>query len=133
MTVTLANLLQAEENGALVHPMALLSMFRRSRTLPMLRSIVERWGLRAITSTTPSVMARNAHALAARLHAGPEQDDGARLQRAFRLVYGRPATEAELHLGLAFLAAGEPTGEKLTRWEQYTQVLLSANEFLYVD
>jgi hypothetical protein len=78
-------------------------------------------------------MARNARALAAHLQGGPEPDDVGRIQRVFRLIYGRPVTEAELHLGLAFLAAEPPAGEKLTRWEQYAQVLLSANEFLYVD
>ena len=49
-----------------------------------------------------------------------------------------PVTEAELQMGLAFLAAGDPPGGRskpsgLTRWEQYAQVLLSANEFLYMD
>ena len=78
-------------------------------------------------------MVRNAQALAGRVQAGSDPDDAHRIERVFRLVYGRPVTEAELHLGLAFLAAGEPAGEKLTRWEQYAQVLLGANEFLYVD
>ena len=45
---------------------------------------------------------------------------------------GRPVTDRELSLGLAFLAAGGAP-ERLTRWEQYAQVLLSANEFMYVD
>ena len=26
-----------------------------------------------------------------------------------------------------------PSGGKLTRWEQYSQALLSANEFFYID
>jgi mono/diheme cytochrome c family protein len=78
-------------------------------------------------------MVRNAQALAARVQAGPEPDDVGRIQRVFRLIYGRPVTEAELQLGLAFLNAPGSSGEKLTRWEQYAQVLLGANEFLYVD
>jgi hypothetical protein len=48
-------------------------------------------------------------------------------------LYGRPVTEPELRLGLDFLAASEPAGAGLTRWEQYAQVLLAANEFMYVD
>ena len=76
-------------------------------------------------------MARNAKALAARL-AAAAPDDAGRIRAAFPLVYGRPPTEHDLHLGLAFLA-GPADGAKLTRWEQYAQVLLSANEFLYVD
>jgi hypothetical protein len=82
-------------------------------------------------------MVRNARALAARLAAGPEKDDGARLRSAFVLLYGRPATEPELQLGLAFLHAPADAASagksSLTRWEQYAQVLLSTSEFLYVD
>jgi mono/diheme cytochrome c family protein len=83
-------------------------------------------------------MVRNARALAARLAAGPDTDDAARIRRAFPLLYGRPVTERELALGLAFLAAEEPSeadhgGPTLTRWEQYAQVLLGASEFMFVD
>jgi hypothetical protein len=80
-------------------------------------------------------MVRNAKALVARLAAGPNKsDDASRIRQAFVLLYGRPATERELQLGLAFLAAKpDGPGTTLTPWEQYAQVLLSANEFLYVD
>jgi mono/diheme cytochrome c family protein len=81
-------------------------------------------------------MASTAKALAARLTGGPGPDDAARIRRAFLLLYGRSATEREVRLGLNFLAAGGKPGgpaSGLTRWEQYAQVLLSANEFLYVD
>src|SRR5262249_464740 len=79
-------------------------------------------------------MVRNAKALAARL-AALEKDDSARIRQAFLLLYGRPATERDLNLGMAFLSAPEPPGSSATlgRWEQYTQVLLSANEFMFVD
>ncbi len=76
-------------------------------------------------------MVRNAKALVARLSAGPDRDDAGRVRRAFLLLYGRPATERELGLGLAFLEA--PPDGPLSRWEQYAQVLLASNEFLYVD
>ena len=51
------------------------------------------------------------------------------------LLYGRPATERELNLGMAFLSAQDPpdAGVTLSRWEQYAQVLLLSNEFLFVD
>jgi cytochrome c553 len=77
-------------------------------------------------------MVRNAKALAARLNAAAG-DDTDRIRHAFLLLYGRPVTERELRLGLAFLAGGSASGQALTRWEQYAQVLLSTNEFLYVD
>jgi hypothetical protein len=78
-------------------------------------------------------MVRNASALAARLAAGPDHDDAGRIRRAFLLLYGRPVTEPELRLGLAFLTAPGGPHAALTRWQQYAQVLLSANEFMYVD
>jgi cytochrome c553 len=80
-------------------------------------------------------MVRNAKALAAKLTSQPGQSDADRIRQAFAVVYGRPVTERELQLGLSFLNAADanmgPAG--MTRWEQYAQVLLSANEFLYVD
>ena len=76
----------------------------------------------------------NAKALAARL-ASAASDDPGRIRHAFSLLYARPATEREVQLGLSFLNAGRSSqaGTALSRWEQYAQVLLSANEFMYVD
>ena len=74
---------------------------------------------------------RNAKALTSAL-SERETDDAERIRLAFLRLYGRPATERELSLGLAFLSS-PADDEKLTRWEQYAQVLLSANEFMYVD
>ncbi|HYT93955.1 MAG TPA: PSD1 and planctomycete cytochrome C domain-containing protein [Gemmataceae bacterium] len=77
-------------------------------------------------------MVQNAKALAARLATtGPEDD--ARIRAAFLLLYGRPATEREVQLGVGFLSAGSAPQGGLSRWEQYAQVLLATNEFLYVD
>ena len=76
----------------------------------------------------------NAKALAARL-ASAANDDAVRIRQAFSLLYARPATEREVQLGLSFFksARSNQDGATLSRWEQYAQVLLSANEFLYVD
>ncbi len=75
-----------------------------------------------------------AKALAARVGA-EEHDDAARVRRAYLLAYGRPVTDAELTLALHYLGGrDDPTEHNaLTRWERYTQALLAANEFLYVD
>jgi hypothetical protein len=72
----------------------------------------------------------NAKSLAARL-ATVANDDAGRIRHAFVLLYGRPATERELAMGLEYLSVPGQSG--LTRWEQYAQVLLSTNEFLYVE
>ena len=76
-------------------------------------------------------MVRNAKALAAKFTSHTDLSDAERIRQAFEVVYGRPATERELALGLAFVT--EPATSGLTRWQQYAQVLLSTNEFLYLD
>ena len=107
-------------------------------------------------------MIQQAKALSARLHTNPTENDIDRIREAYLLVNNRPPTDAEIALGLAFLqgprpaiapetsgitssgppqttavpAAAKPAPPKpalLTRWEEYSQALLSANEFLYVD
>jgi len=82
-------------------------------------------------------MVQNAKALAARLTKMTDLSDADRIREAVVLVYGRPATDREVTLGLAFLNAPQPAGQgrgpALTSWEQYAQVLLGANEFLFVD
>ncbi len=77
----------------------------------------------------------NAKALAARL-ATAANDDAGRIRHAFLLLYGRSATPREVQMGLEYLTLEAiPVGgtPMLTRWEQYAQVLLSTNEFMYVD
>jgi hypothetical protein len=57
------------------------------------------------------------------------KDERARIERAYQLLYARPPLEDEVTIGLGFLArAGREAG-----WEAYCQVLLCANEFMYVD
>ena len=68
---------------------------------------------------------------------GPASDEE-RIDRMYRLAYGRPPEPEEMALGLRFLkeaAAGpaKATPPRLTPWEQYAQVLLEANEFAFVD
>jgi hypothetical protein len=90
-----------------------------------------------ITTTTPlqqlftlnsPFMTQQAVALVSRLKTDAATDD-ARIRRAYVLLYGRPATEAQVRLGLDFLG---PNADD-TAWRQYAQVLLGSNEFLFVD
>jgi hypothetical protein len=77
-------------------------------------------------------MVDQAAALAERLTSDvPHSALAARHQRidlAYRLLYGRAATDEEIKLGMEFLAEGGPE-----RLQQYAHVLLAANELLYVD
>jgi hypothetical protein len=59
-----------------------------------------------------------------------EVSDRRRIDRAYRLLYGRPAAAEEVRLGLAFLRGGD---DKPARWTQYAHVLLAANEMLFLD
>jgi cytochrome c553 len=55
-----------------------------------------------------------------------ETDDG--ITAVYRLLFQRPPSERERQLGRAFL---QGSGNDL--WKQYARVLLSSNEFAYVD
>lgn len=94
-------------------------------------------------------MVREAKAFAVRLLSNPKEDDASRIRRAYLLSYNRPPSPKEVALGLRFLTPqietpSQPVGVKtvaviadtpvrLSRWEQYAQALLSANEFMYID
>jgi hypothetical protein len=69
-----------------------------------------------------------AKVLARRIIAGTGSDAG-RIGRAYVLLYGRPPTEEEVKIGLALL--GSAANE--AAWAEYCQVLLCANEFVYID
>lgn len=79
---------------------------------------------------SPFVLAR-AKALARRIQSGQGVTTEARLQRAYRLVYGREATDAEIELAREFLSRDNTS--RMSRWEQFAQILLISNEILYVD
>ncbi len=77
-------------------------------------------------------MERQAKALAARLTSTPG-DDATKVRRAFPLLYARPATETEVTMAVEFLKGDDEPKGPLSKWEQYAQVLLGSNEFLFVD
>lgn len=59
-----------------------------------------------------------------------EEVERRRIDRAYRLLYARPATEAETRMGVTFLTHG---GKAAERWPRYAHVLLAANEMMYLD
>jgi cytochrome c553 len=75
------------------------------------------------------IVMSQAERLAKRLAAaGP--DNTARIRKAYQLLFGRPAKDAEVKLGLEFLLVGQ--ADSLPVWQQYAQVLLSSGEFYHV-
>ena len=91
---------------------------------------------RAVTTTpTQKLFAMNsefiigqAEALAAKLDQGALES---RINEAYLSLFAREAKPAEIKLAVKFLDG--PKNESLSRWAQYTQVLLASNEFLYLD
>jgi hypothetical protein len=65
--------------------------------------------------------------------------DEARIAEAYRLLYGRAPTIQEIKIGLEFLGStpekpgNTVNGEPVTAWKEYARVLLSANEFEFVN
>jgi len=79
---------------------------------------------------SPFMFAR-AKVLAARLTANPAENDRTRVRQAYRCLFSREPERTELKLALDFL--NKPPAPEMTRWEQYAQLLLAANEMLYLD
>jgi mono/diheme cytochrome c family protein len=80
---------------------------------------------------------KQAEQLARRVYA--TGDDNKRIREAYRILYGRAPTLKEAELGLNFLRTtpdlkGETiTGQPSTAWKEYARVLLSSNEFEFVN
>jgi hypothetical protein len=58
-----------------------------------------------------------------------EKDDAARIDRVYRVLFGRSPAPAEVQLGRDYIAA-TTSG---TPWERYVHALLQTNEFVWVD
>lgn len=78
-------------------------------------------------------MIQRAKAFAARVTSEAGDDVREQIRRAFELAYGRPPSSAEVEPGLAYLLGTDEENVTLSRWERYAQVLLAANEFMYLD
>ncbi len=59
------------------------------------------------------------------------ENDAARIQHAYRRLYGRSVSPDELEMGQKFLLSNRTGG--LTLWEQYCQVLLASSELMYIE
>ena len=67
----------------------------------------------------------SAAALALRIETHAEDRD-ARIELAHRMLFGRPPTRTDRQMAIEFLSAGGS-------WREYSQILLSANEFQFLD
>ena len=65
-----------------------------------------------------------------RLQMETSEDDRKRIERAYLLLYARPASDQEIEIGLKFLMKD---GDKIANWKQYAHALLAANEMMFLD
>ncbi len=72
-------------------------------------------------------------ALAARLLRETPDDDTVRLEWLYARLFTRPPTTEEKSIALAALALARSENAAPAAWEQLCQVLLCANEFVYLD
>jgi len=75
------------------------------------------------------LITQEAERLAKRLDAGTA-DNTSRIWKAYRLVLGRTPTKKEIKMGLDFVKGMPEEGQD---WQSYLQVLISSNEFSFVD
>ena len=91
---------------------------------------------RRVETTTPlqkmfvlnsPFMVRQAERVAQRAQSAAGNDPAAVIWQLYQFLYSRPPADEELQLGLAYV-----DGEQ-TRWSEYAQTLLAANELLILD
>jgi mono/diheme cytochrome c family protein len=90
----------------------------------------------ALFGLNSAFIVAQAKALAARPEVAGAAPGDARIAVMYRVVLARPPTPEEIIDGKAFVRAAALSGgapETLTSWEQYAQVLLMTNEFMFLD
>jgi hypothetical protein len=60
-------------------------------------------------------------------------NDEERILFAYRVAFARAPTNREQELALKFVQGTPAKEDKLTRWQQYAQILLASNEMMYLD
>ncbi|MFM2097304.1 MAG: hypothetical protein RIS70_4428, partial [Planctomycetota bacterium] len=79
-------------------------------------------------------MVRQAQTLVARVDRDGTQDPVGRVRMMYEIVLGREPTDRERQVAERFLAtATEEKNARLTPWVQWAQLLLSTNEFVFLD
>ena len=62
------------------------------------------------------------------------EDPHTRIERGYALLYNREPSPDELEIGLKFISGENNTdpSDKIDKWIQYCQVLLSSNELMFI-
>lgn len=79
-------------------------------------------------------MIEQSKALAERMFADDNEPLEQQIKETYLLLYGRPATQDEVDMGVAFVQPRDgASSDRASRAAQYAQVLLGANEFAFID
>ncbi len=93
--------------------------------------------LQSLSLLNSPFMLRQSRQFAERLASEAGQDASARIERAFLLAVSRPPTDAERQAALEFVASQQElyggNGDDLRPWNDFCQMLLASNAFLYVE
>jgi hypothetical protein len=79
---------------------------------------------------------QQAQSLAARPEVAAETAPAERVNALYRVLFQRAATDEERAAGEAFITSVEQSkspDDKLDPWQQYAQLLVATNEFMFVD
>jgi hypothetical protein len=71
-----------------------------------------------------------------RAEVGNSSQPEKKIERLYQIAFGRSPTKQELEMGLQFIGEDSKsiaTTRPMGAWEQYAQVLLETNEFVFVD
>jgi hypothetical protein len=74
-----------------------------------------------------------AKALAARGEISVAGSHAEKIAALYDLAFARPPSDAEMQIGVEFIASASASPAPLSPWEQYAQLLLLTNESTYVD
>jgi hypothetical protein len=74
-----------------------------------------------------------AQTVAARVMQVSSDDPEARIRFLYQLLYGRDPIASEIEVANQFLQSSADDAAHKSAWQQYCQILLCANEFIYVD
>ena len=93
---------------------------------------------RSVSTTAPQALfllnngfvKQQARAVAARLALEVPRDGPARVLRAYELLFARPPTADELAIAEAFITEAP---DRQQGWNEYAQLLLVSNQFVYVE
>ena len=87
----------------------------------------------ALFSMNSPFVVEQAKSIASQPEIAATSDPAERIKAMYQTVLGREPNQSQIDLALKFVTASPDAESKLNAWEEFAQVLLSANELMYLD